>query len=192
MTLAALNHSPTPRSAADLPGRTDRPEPAGTGVGATLAGIATAASDGVSATVSFSAQALHALEHAGESTLDALADGASSVAGAAGAVLGGAEDLAVGAWHAIRHAAVEVEHLAESGWDELKNGLASVESAGEAVADAVSDGVGDVVSATKTAAQHLGHYAAAAVETTGDAVSEVASGAVFAAAAGGKTLLALL
>ena len=60
-------------------------------------------------------------------------------------MLGGAEDLAVGAWHVAKSVAAEV-----------------------------------------------GHYAEVALETTGDAVSDVASSAVFVAAAGGKALRALI
>ena len=156
MSLTALANSSPTRAAVPA-------EASSCGVGAALASLAAAASDGVSATVSFSGEALHALAQAGESAL------------------GGTAGLAVGAWHAVQHAALEVEHLAESGWSELKHGLANAESAGAVV-----------VEATTTAAKELGHYAGVALEATGDAVSEVASGTVFAAAAGGKSLLALL
>jgi hypothetical protein len=192
MSLSPLNSASTARTDSGAGGRAERAEASTTGVGTTLAGVAAAVSDGVSATVSFSGEALHAFEQAGESAIDALAQGGSSVANAVGAVLGGAQDVAVGAWHAVQHAAAEVEHAAEAGWCELKHGLASAEDAGEAVVDAVGDGMADAVSATKATAKALGHYAEAALAKTGEAVSEVASGAVFAVAAGGKTLLALL
>jgi hypothetical protein len=89
-------------------------------------------------------------------------------------VVDGAEDLAVGAWHGLESAATGVAH------------------ASEAVAGTVEDGVGAVVSEVKSAAKELGHYIAVGMQTTGDAVSEVASGTVMAASAGGKTLAALV
>ena len=134
----------------------ERIETSKSGANSTLTNMADAAADGVSATVSFSGKALHALEQAGETVVD------------------GAEDLAIGAWHAVQAAVLGVEH------------------AGEAVVDTIEDGVHDVVSATKTAASELGHYAAVGFHATGDAASEVASGTVMAASAVGKTLLATL
>ena len=124
--------------------------------GTTLSGIATATADGVSATVSFSGKALHALEHAGEAVVD------------------GAEDLALGAWHAVQAAAQGVEH------------------AGEAAVDAVEDGAHEVASAVTSTARELGHYASVALHAVGDGLTDVASGTVMAASAGGKTLAALI
>ena len=144
------------------------------GVGTTLAGLGTAASDGVSATVSFSGKALHALEHAGEATVDAVANGASSIAGAASSVADEVGDAAVGAWHAVQHAAHDVEQV------------------GASIVDAVSDGVNDVTSAAKTIGRELGHYAEVGLSATGEAVSEIASGSVMAASAVGKTIIALI
>jgi hypothetical protein len=121
-----------------------------------LSEMTSAVAAGVSATVAFSGDALHALESVGETVVD------------------GAEDLAVGAWHGLESAATGVAH------------------ASEAVAGTVEDGVGAVVSEVKNAAKELGHYIAVGMQTTGDAVSEVASGTVMAASAGGKTLAALV
>ena len=150
--------------------RTERSGAAEAGVAATLAGIATAAGDGVSATVSLSSKALHALEHAGEEAVDAVVDGGRSVAGATSSLVDGVEDVAVGAWHAAQGAAHELEH------------------AGEAVANAIGEGVQEVVSVGKA----LGHYAAVGLSATGEALSEVASGTVMAAAAGGKAVAAMI
>jgi hypothetical protein len=124
---------------------------AGDSVGSTVAHVAGAVADGVSATVSFSGQALHALEQAGE------------------VVLGGAEELAVGAWHGLQHAAAGAEQVGE----------------------AVADGAAEVCDVTTVAARKLGHYAAVGLHAGGEAVSDVASGAVMAASAVGKTLAAL-
>jgi phage-related protein len=160
--------------APDTSSRTRRPAPASEGVASTLASIGTAAGEAVSATVSFSSQALHALEHAGETAVE------------------GVEDVAVGAWHAVEQAASEVADAAEAGWRGLKAGVAGLESAGEAVAGAVEDGVSEAVSGTRTVARQIGHYAEVGLQATGEAVSEIASGTVMAAAAGGKALMAIL
>ena len=156
--------------AADTASRTRGPTPLAEGVESALASVGTAASEAASATVSFSSQALHALEHAGEMAVD------------------GAESLAVGAWHAVEHAATEVADVAEAGWDGLKAGLSGLESAGEAVAD----GASALYSGSKTVAKQIGHYAEVGLEATGAAVSDVASGAVMAASAGGKALMSII
>jgi hypothetical protein len=132
-------------------------------VGATFVGIADAAADGVSATVSFSGKALHALAQAGEAAVESVEDGASGAGKAAGALLHGAEYLAVGAWHAVKNAAVDVEKVAEEGWDDLSAGIAGVGKLGES-----------------------------ALESVGNGVSSAASAAVFVAAAGEKTLRTFL
>lgn len=150
MSLSTINTSTTPASTAS------RTESIATGVAATLAGVAEAASDGVSATVSFSGKALHALEHAGAAAVDEV------------------ENLAVGAWHAVESGAQALEH------------------AGEAVADAVVVGAHEVVSTATTVGKALVHYAEVGLSATGDAVSELASGGVMAASAGGKAIVALI
>ena len=172
MTLSVTETIQAPGS--DTAARARRATPASDGVASTLASIGTAAGEAVSATVAFSSQALHALEHAGETAVE------------------GVEDVAVGAWHAVEHAATEVADVAEAGWTGLKAGLAGLEDAGEAVAGAVEDGVSEAVSAGKAAARQIGHYAEVGLQATGEAVSEVASGTVMAAAAGGKALMAIL
>jgi len=140
MSITSINSS-TPSAS----GGPARAEAAGAGVAATLGGIATATTGGVSATVSFSGQALHALEQAGES------------------VVVGVEDVAIGAWRALERAACGVEHVGE-----------------------------EIVAAGKTVGKELGHYAAVGLSATGEAVSEVASGSVMAAAAVGKGIAALI
>ena len=171
VSLNGLNPSLT------TPSRSARAEPAeasGSGVTATLASIATAASDGFSATVSFSGQALHALEHAGEQAVDAVVDGGTALAHAAGTAVAELDDLAVGTWHALQHAAEGAAH------------------AGEVVADAVREGAHEIASTARSVGKELGHYAQVGLRATGEAVSEVASGTVMAAAAVGKTLIAML
>lgn len=172
MTLSVTETIQAPGS--ETAARARRATPASEGVAAAFASVGTAASEAVGATVSFSSQALHALEHAGESAVE------------------GVGDVAVGAWHAVEHAATEVADVAEAGWTGLKAGVAGLESAGEAVVGAVEEGVSDAVSAGKTVARQIGHYAEVGYHATGEAVSEIASGTVLAAAAGGKALMAIL
>lgn len=159
MSIAPLATSANPPPATGRPDRTELREHIGTapgGVGSTLSSVANAAVDGVSATVSFTGRALHALEQAGEAVVD------------------GVEDVAGGAWHAVQNTAAGVEHV------------------GAVVVDAVENGAREVACAAKSAAQGLGHYAAVGLETVGEGASELASGTVMAAAAGGKTLMALI
>src|SRR5690349_20661323 len=75
---------------------TSRSAQASEGVGAIAARVAEAAVEGASATVSFSGQALHALEQAGEFVLD------------------GVQELAVSAWHGLQHGAAGAEHVGEA------------------------------------------------------------------------------
>ncbi len=149
-----------------------------TGVGATLmgvaAGIATGIEDGVSATVSFSGKALHALEQAGESAVDAVVDGGSRLAGTVKTIAGDAEDLAVDAWHGLEH------------------GAQFAEDVGAAVGSAVASGAEEIGTATWKAGKELGHYAQVGLVATGNALSEVATGTVMAASAAGRNLIALL
>jgi len=126
------------------------------GPGSTLANIAEGVAAGVSATVSFSGEALHALEQAGE------------------LVAGGAQDLVVGAWHGLEHGAQAAEHV------------------GEVIADAVETGAEEVARTAAAAGKQLAHYAAVGAQATAEAVSDVASGTVMAAAAAGKTIMALV
>ena len=123
----------------------ERIETASDGASSALGSIADAAADGVSATVSFSGEALRALEDAGAAVLD------------------GAKDLATGTWHAVESAALEVEDV------------------GSAVAGKVGAGV-------KTVAEEIGHYAEVGLKAAGAAATDIASGAVMAASAVGKSL----
>ena len=50
----------------------------------------------------------------------------------------------------------------------------------------------EIVSTAKSAASELGHYVAVGAHATGEAVSELASGTVMAASAGGKTIAAMI
>ncbi len=154
MTIAAI--TPNATSSASDSSRSERAERTGEGVGAAAAHVAEAVVDGVSATVSFSGKALHALEEAGEF------------------VLGGAQDLAVGAWHGLEQAAHTAEHV------------------GEAVVDAVETGAHEIAETAVTAGKQLAHYAAVGAHATGEVVSDVASGTVMAASAAGKTIMALV
>jgi hypothetical protein len=122
----------------------------------TLGSIAEGVVAGVSATVAFSGEALHALEQAGEF------------------VVGGAEDLAIGAWHGLQHAAAAAEH------------------AGEVVVDAVETGAHEIAQTAVAAGRQLAHYAEVGAHATGEAVSDVASGTVMAASAAGKTIASMI
>jgi len=136
------------------------PAVADAGVCSTLAGIAagvvTGIEDGVSATVSFSGKALHALEQAGE------------------AAVGDVEELAIGAWHGLEHGAQAVEDI------------------GQAVGSVVASGAHEIARTAWSAGKELGHYAQVGLSATGTAISEVASGTVMAASAGGRGLIAML
>jgi len=162
MSVSSLNSAaPASASAAAVSSnasRTERHEHAAAteGLGSTLAEIGTAVVDGASATVTFSSEALHALEKAGEAVVD------------------GVEDLALGAWHAVQDAAHEARHL------------------GEVVVDAIEDGAHEVAETAGSVAREIGHYALVGAQAVGEGVSEIASGGVMAAAAGGKTLMALV
>lgn len=145
-------------ASANTSGRSELPEhgrsqaATATGTGSTLAGFAAGLAAGVSATVAFSGEALQALEHAGEF------------------VVGGAQDVAVGAWH----------------------GLEAAEHGGAAVVDAVEAGAMEIAGAAVAAGKQLAHYAALGAHATGEAVSDVASGTVMAASAAGNAILSLI
>ena len=124
--------------------------------GSALSDIAGAVAAGVSATVSFSGKALLAAESAG------------------GVVAHSAEELAVGAWHALHVAAIRAEHGVKAGANEFE------------------EGAGAVVGALQIVGKEAGHYAAVALDTLGEGLSEVSTGAVMAASAGGQMLRALL
>ena len=119
------------------------------GSSSTLTDIAAAAASGVSATVSFSDKALHALERAGELVVD------------------GAEDLAVGAWHGIQAAASDVEHVGEAVVDAVETGARELVSTAKSAASelghyasvglqATGDAVSEVASGGVMAASAVG------------------------------------
>jgi hypothetical protein len=148
MSIAQLATDANPSARPGRSARTALTERIGTapsGVGATLPGAASAAVDGVSATVSFSGKALHALEQVGEAVVD------------------GVEDAAVGAWHAAQNTAAEVGHVGAAAIDAVESGVHNVVSATKSVAQelghyaavgmqAVGDGVSELASGAVMAA----------------------------------------
>ena len=115
------------------------------GTGSTLADVAEGVAAGVSATVAFSGEALHALEQAGEF------------------VVGGAQDLVVGAWHGLEAA----EHAGEAVVDAVETGAREIAetavAAGKQLAHyaavgvhATGEAVSDVASGTVMAASAAG------------------------------------
>lgn len=97
MSIASLTPASPPASGhAARTELSERIETAGRGAGSALNSVAATAVGGVSATVSFSERALHALEHAGELVVD------------------GAQDLALGAWHGVQAAASAAVHVADA------------------------------------------------------------------------------
>jgi hypothetical protein len=149
MSIAPLNTTNSNAPVASGPsGRTDLTERVGaapSGVGSTLSSLANAAVDGVSASVSFSGKALHALEQAGEAVVD------------------GVEDVAVGAWHAVQGTVAEAGHVGEVVVDAVEDGVRDVVSATKSAAQelghyaavgmqAVGEGVSELVSGTVMAA----------------------------------------
>ena len=134
----SVNETFTPRSA-------ERSAAVDGGIAATLAGVATSISDGVSATVSFSGRALHALEQAGEAVVD------------------GVEDVAVGAWHAVENTAAEVGHVGAVVVNAVEDGVHDVACATKSTAQelghyaaiglqTVGEGVSEIASGTVMAA----------------------------------------
>jgi len=148
MSIASLPSASS--SASGHPARTqlsERIETGALGASATLDNMAQAAVDGVSATVSFSGKALHALEHAGELVVD------------------GAEDLARDAWHGVEAAASAAGHVVdavETGAHQIASTARSVatqlghyasiglHATGEAVSEAASGTVMAASAAGKT------------------------------------------
>ena len=155
MSITSLNSSATASSTSNGSGSTSRTElherigSSSDGVGTTLTNIAEAAVGGVSATVSFSGMALHALEQAGEAVVD------------------GVEDLAVGAWHAVEGAARQVEHVGEAIVDAVETGAHEIATTARTVgkelghyaavgAETVGEGASELASGTVMAASAAG------------------------------------
>jgi hypothetical protein len=108
MSLQSLASSPTSTPVSNMATRAERPDANTSVLGSTLSTVADSAAAGLSATVSFSGKALHALEQAGE------------------AVVEGVEDLAVGAWHGVESAARATEHAGEAVADAIGDGIHEV------------------------------------------------------------------
>src|SRR4051794_13631810 len=114
MSIASLATSPS--ATAGTSGRAElsehiaraQPPAAAARPGSTLAGIAEDVVAGVSATVAFSGEALHALEQAGEF------------------VVGGAQHLVVGAWHELEHGAQAAQHAGEVVVDAVETGAREI------------------------------------------------------------------
>jgi len=152
MSITSLNSSATSSATSGNSSRTELHERITTsseGVGTTLANIAEAAAGGVSATVSFSGMALHALEHAGEAVVD------------------GVEDLAIGAWHAVEGAAQKIEQMGEAVVDAVETGAHEIATTAKTVgkelghyaavgAETVGEGVSELASGTVLAASATG------------------------------------
>ena len=148
MSIAPLSAN----SSSATPARTELSERIATTANAassTLTNMAEAAAEGISATVSFSGKALHALERAGEMVVD------------------GAEDLALGAWHGVQAAASGAEHVGEAVVDAIEDGVHEVATATRTAASelghyasvglhATGDAVSEVASGTVMAASAVG------------------------------------
>ncbi len=112
---------------------------------------------------------------AGVGSTVAFSDMALQAAESAGAVVAhSVEDLAVGAWHALHVAAVRAEHGVQAGANEFE------------------EGAGALIGTFRNVGKEAGHYAAVALDTVGEGLSEASTGAVMAASAGGQMLRALL
>jgi hypothetical protein len=146
MAIAPLSGTTTPTPVSTEAPRAER---AGDSGGSTMAHVAEAVADGVSATVSLSGKALHALEEAGER------------------VLGGAAELAAGTWHGLERAAEGAGHVGEAVAGAVAEGAGDVVGATRAAArqlghyaavgmHAAGDAVSDVASGTVMAASAAG------------------------------------
>lgn len=124
--------------------------------GSTASGIVGAIAAGVSATVSLSGEALHALERTGEMVVD------------------GVEDLALGAWHGVQAAASGIEHVGEAVVDAVEGGVQEVVSATKTAASelghyaavgahATGEAVSELASGTVMAASAGGKTIAAMI-----------------------------
>ena len=162
MSIAPLSSNAVATSSSGNSGRTELSERIGradatpASGGSTLDNITEGIAAGVSATVAFSGEALHALEQAGEYVVD------------------GAENLAVGAWHGIENAAVGVEHAGEAVVDSVETGVQDVVAATKSAAkelghyaavgmQAVGEAASEVASGTVMAASAVGKTVAALV-----------------------------
>ncbi len=165
MSIAPLssNAVATSSPASSNPGRTELTERIGradatsaSGGSSTLENIAEGIAAGVSATVAFSGEALHALEQAGEYVVD------------------GAKDLAVDAWHGLENAAVGAEHAGEAVVDSVETGVQDVVAATKSAAkelghyaavgmQAVGEAASEVASGTVMAASAVGKTVASLV-----------------------------
>jgi hypothetical protein len=148
MSIALLTANANSPATSGHSARTELTERIGTApssAGSTLPSVASAAVDGVSATVSFSGKALHALEQASEAVVD------------------GVEDVAVGAWHAAQNTAAEVSHVGTVVVDAVEDGVHDVVSATKSAAQelghyaavgmqAVGEGVSELASGAVMAA----------------------------------------
>jgi len=150
---ATSSASTSKSSRTELSGHVGHAQPtAASSTGQTLCDIAEGIVAGVSATVAFSGEALHALEQAGEFVVD------------------GAEDLAVGAWHGLEHGAQAVEHVGEVVADAVETGAREISEIAETAvaagkqlahyaavgAHATGEAVSDVASGTVMAASAAG------------------------------------
>ena len=126
--------------------------PGGPGV---MENVASAIEDGASATVSFSSQALGALEGGAQWTGQALDTGAQQIGSAVydigkaviGAVVQGGEDLAAGAWNAAKAGLHGAEDIAADAWNGAKAGVSEAADVAEGAWHLMEAGASDVASA---------------------------------------------
>ena len=145
--------------------------------------VANAIEDGASATVTFSAKALDALEDGATWTAQALETGAKDIGSAVydvtkaavGGVVQGAEDLASGAWNIAKAGAQGAETIAEDAWNGAKAGVSEVADGAVGAWHMLEAGASDVASAVETGAKAVDHAVVASWNGISNAAGRTAT-----------------
>ena len=146
--------------------------------------VASAIEDGASATVSFSSQALGALEGGAHWTGQALETGAQQIGGAVydigkavvGAVVQGGEDLAADAWSGAKAGVSDAADVVEGAWHLMEAGASDVASAAGKGLNAVENGFKAVDDGVAAAWHGIENSAGRATTLASEMTSSVVAG----------------
>lgn len=145
---------------------------------ASAIGLADAATEAASSTVSFSSKALNELSEAGKTVVNTVSNTVSNTYHALGNVVDGVEQ-------GVKELGLGIAHLASEGADEMKSAThTAMESARDAtnfvgdtvntVASAVGDAAGTVLDAVSSAASNITDYATLGVAAADNLISTAA------------------
>ncbi len=162
--------------------------------------VASAIEEGASATVTFSSQALGALEDAAKWTGQALETGAKDIGSAVydvtraavGGVVQGAEDLAQGAWNVAKAGVHGAEEIAQDAWNGVKAGASEAVDVAEGALHMIENGASEVASAAGTGIEAIEHGVVAGwhdIENGVGRAATYASEATSSVIAGGRKAL---